>query len=492
VVLAGVVWLSLWPAPSWPAVAVVGALLAALYGLFGVAVGQADALIASQALEHSRREAQIRHQAHHDALTGLANRASFSERLTEALSHARRHSRSGALMFIDLDRFKNVNDNLGHAVGDELLKTVAERIHGCLRSSDLLFRMGGDEFTVILPELAAPQDAAHLARRIIEAVSAPVPLGRHLADVSASVGIAIFPGDGEQPEVLVKNADAAMLSAKQAGRSTHAFYRAAMNEHALRRLALDADLHKAMRQSEFELHYQPRWHAATRRLVGAEALLRWHSPQRGLVLPGEFIDVLEASGQMLGVGEWVLRTACIQQRRWADEGVAVLRMSVNVSRRQFESPGFTAMVARVLQETSVQPGQIELELDEPLLLAGAPQAMATLQALKALGVRIAIDGFGLSSLACLRELPVDGLRIASDIVAQVAHNPRERAVASAIIGLAEALGTEVVALGVETEAQASFLAAAHCHALQGFLLGRPCLPEQLPGLLAQAGEAQAG
>jgi EAL domain-containing protein (putative c-di-GMP-specific phosphodiesterase class I) len=283
-----------------------------------------------------------------------------------------------------------------------------------------------------------------------------------------------------------------LYSAKQAGRSTHAFYRSAMNEHALRRLALEADLHKAMRQSEFELHYQPRWQAGSRRLVGAEALLRWNSPQRGLVLPGEFIDVLEESGLMLGVGEWVLRTACTQQRRWADEGVAVLRMSVNVSRRQFESPGFIAMVARVLQETSVQPGQIELELAESLLLADAAQAAATLHALKSLGVRIAIDGFGQSSLACLRELAVDGLRIDRGIVGQVVASQRERAVASAIIGLAEALGTEVVATGVENEAQARFFTDAHCHELQGFLLCRPVPPEQLPGMLAQAGATQAG
>ena len=470
---------------QWQVAGVVLGLLAALYFFLHMVVRKADAVIVGQEKERSKREAEIRHQAHHDALTGLANRTYFGERLGESLSHAKRYGHSGALMFIDLDRFKIVNDSLGHNAGDMLLKIVAERIRSCLRNTDLLFRMGGDEFTVILPELTTPQDAAHLARRIIAAVSAPAALYEHEVIVGATIGIAVYPGDGDDADLLVKNADAAMYNAKNACRGTHAFYRATMNEHALQRLSLEADLHKAFRDGEFALYYQPRLDAGTRKVVAAEALLRWNSPTRGLVLPTEFIGVLEDTGMMQLVGEWVLRTACTQQRRWASEGLATLRISVNVSARQFQNPNFATTVARVLKDTGASPGCIELELTESLLVTHPQQALASLQALKALGVRTSIDDFGIgySALSYLRHFSIDCLKIDRSLVSEISTNPRDRAVATAIVRLAEALGISVVAEGVETAAQAAFFTEVKCDELQGFLFCKPQPAEQMKAYL---------
>jgi diguanylate cyclase (GGDEF)-like protein len=478
---------------QWQVAGVVLGLLAALYLFLYMVVRKADAVIVGQEKERAKREAEIRHQAHHDTLTGLANRTYFTERLEESLSHAKRYGHTGALMFIDLDRFKIVNDSLGHNAGDMLLRVVAERIRGCLRNTDLLFRIGGDEFTVILPELAAPQDAAHLARRIIAAVSAPAALYEHEVKVGATIGIAVYPGDGDDADLLVKNADAAMYNAKQAGRGTHAFYRAAMNEHALARLGLEADLHKAFRDGEFALYYQPRLDAATRKVVAVEALLRWNSPTRGLVGPNDFISVLEEAGMMQIVGEWVLRTACTQQHRWVTEGLAPLRISVNVSARQFQNPNFALTVGRVLKDTGASPGCIELELTESLLVTQPQQALASLKALKALGVRTSIDDFGIgySSLSYLRHFAVDCLKIDRSFVREVSTNPRDRAVATAIIRLAEALGISVVAEGVETTAQAAFFTDVKCDELQGFLFCKPQPAEQMKAFLSAASAQHA-
>jgi diguanylate cyclase (GGDEF)-like protein len=473
---------------EWQIVGLVAALLSALYVFLYFAIRKADAIIQRQEQERAAKEEEIRHQAHHDALTGLANRTYFSERLSESLAHAKRHGQTGALMFIDLDRFKIVNDSLGHNAGDMLLKTVAERIRGCLRHADLLFRMGGDEFTVIVPELSAPEDAALLARRIITTVSAPVMLYEHEVTVGATVGIAVYPGDGDSAEALVKNADAAMYAAKQAGRGTHAFYRTAMNERALQRLGLEAELQKAFRDGEFVLHYQPRLDTATRRVVAVEALLRWVSPSRGLVPAADFVNVLEDAGMMPIVGEWVLRSACAQQKRWAAEGRGSLRVSINVSARQFQASSFTATVQRVLAETGANAAQIEFELTESLLLTDPEKTRGVLEALRHLGVRTAIDGFGTgyTSLSYLRHFAVDAIKIHRSFAGELGTSAKDRAVASAIVNLAKALGIAVIAEGVENDAQAAFFAGVQCDELQGFRFATPRAADQLSGMLQPA------
>jgi diguanylate cyclase (GGDEF)-like protein len=465
----------------WKVAGIVLGLLSVLYAFLAAIVHRADRLIARQQAERAAREAQIQHQAHHDPLTGLPNRAQFGERLNEALSLAARHGRQAALMFIDLDRFKIVNDSLGHGAGDLLLKAAAERIRERLRGSDLLFRMGGDEFTVILPEVDSPEHVAQVAQRVLANLRASVAVHGHEVVVGGSIGIAIFPGDGATADVLVKNADSAMYSAKQAGGSGHAFYCVEMNQRALTRLNLEADLQKALRHGEFVLHYQPRIHTASRRVVAVEALLRWQSPSRGLVPPGDFIGVLEDSGLMQPVGEWVLRTACAQLARWRAAGLPALRMSVNVSARQFQAAGFAAAVGHALAETGIEPGLIELELTESLLITKPEQAAETLATLKALGVSISIDDFGTgySSMNYLRHLAVDFLKIDRSFVKEVASNPRDRAVVCAIADLARTLGITLVAEGVETEAQAGFFGDIQCGELQGFLFSRPLPAEQL-------------
>ena len=478
---------------QWQVAALVLVLLSALYLFLLGTVRKADRIIARQEQERAEREAQVRHQAYHDALTGLPNRAYFAERLSEAISLAGRHGHACALMFIDLDRFKIVNDSLGHQAGDELLRVAAARIRACLRDSDLLFRMGGDEFTVILPRIAAPEDAAFVARRVIGAVAEPVTLHEHEINVGATIGIAVHPTDGVTADALVKNADAAMYSAKEAGRGRHAFYSGDMNERALRRLELETALKKGFRDGEFALYYQPRLAAASRRTVALEALLRWAPPGRPVVPPGEFIPVLEDIGMMPIVGEWVLRSACAQTRLWRDEGLPPLRVSVNVSPTQFQSASFVAMVERVLRETAADPSLIELELTESTLLADTDQAIRTLAALKVLGLSVSIDDFGtgFSSLNYLRHLAVDFLKIDRSFVSDIAASARDRAVAGAIIQLAEALGIAVVAEGVETEAQAQFFAGAHCAELQGYLFCRPVPAAQIRAFLVQHGNAAA-
>ncbi len=482
---------------QWQVAGIVMTLLSTLYLFLFLVVRKADRIISQQEHERGVKEELVRHQAYHDALTGLPNRAYFAERLSETIALAARADQPCALMFVDLDRFKIVNDSLGHAAGDTLLKVTSDRIQGCLRKNDLLFRMGGDEFTIILPQLSTPEDAAFIARRIQEAVATPVAMHGSELIVGVTVGIALYPGDGDNAEALLKNADAAMYSAKESGRGRHAFYRAAMNQRASQRLGLELALKQGFRDGEFTLHYQPRVDAGQRRIVALEALLRWDSKARGLVLPGEFIAVLEETGMMIIVGEWVLRSACAQMGTWRAAGMAPLPVSVNVSFVQFQHSGFVNMVQRVLCETGAPPELIELELTESLLMDNVQQACTTIAALKALGLKIAIDDFGVghSSLNHLRQFDVDHLKIDRSFVADMAGNPRDRAVVVAIIDLANALGIAVVAKGVETEAQATFFSAAHCAELQGFLFCRPLPADQLErhvrAALAAAGAPRA-
>ena len=470
----------------------VGAL-ALLYLFLYVAVRKADRIMARQEEERAAREREVRHQAYHDPLTGLPNRAYFTERLNEALSFSCRHGESGGLMFIDLDRFKIVNDSLGHDAGDVLLKEVATRARTCLRETDLLFRMGGDEFTVVLPRIAAPEDAALVARRVLDSLSPPIRIREHLLNVSATIGIAIFPDDGDDAETVLKNADAAMYSAKEAGRGAYAFYRAEMNQRAVQRLRLEEELRAGFRDGEFELYYQPRLDAESRRIVALEALLRWNSPRRGIVEPDEFLGVLDECGMIHIVGEWILRSACAQFARWRQDRLEPLRLSVNIAAVQFQNAAFVAMVERVLGETGVPPSMIELELSEALLMRNPAQARASIAALKQLGVSVSIDDFGTgnSSLTYLRDFAIDYLKIDRSFVATITGNARDQAVASSVADLARALGITVVVEGVETQAQAEFFSRIRCGELQGFLFSRPMRAEELRAKLSSATTATA-
>ena len=468
------------------------AALMCLYLFMLLIVRKAHHVIEQQQHERAAQEAAIRHQAHHDALTGLPNRVYFSERLSEVLASVQGSQRGGALLYVDLDRFKVVNDSIGHAGGDTLLQAAAERIRGGLRAGDLVFRMGGDEFTAILPTIDGPDCAASAARRIISALSTPFKIYGHEVSIGASVGIAVFPADGASVDALVRNADAAMYSRKQAERGSYAFYQASMNERAAQRLSVEAARTRACERGEFELHYPPRVHTLSGRAVSMEALLRWNHPSRGLLAPGEFLAVLEDMDLMTLVGEWALRSACRQLSQWHAEGLEGLHVSVNVSPRQFQQAGFVDMVSRVLADTGIAPAHLELELTESLLIADADGACRILEALEALGVRAAIDDFGtgFSSLDRLRRLPVQALKIDRGLVADLPGSDRDRAIVAAIGALGQALGITVVAEGVETHAQANFLRGAACSERQGYLFSRPVPADRIPAFCASAG-AQA-
>jgi diguanylate cyclase (GGDEF)-like protein len=430
---------------------------------------------------------EIQYLAYHDSLTGLPNRTNFTDRLEELVKIARRTRKPLGLMFIDLDRFKLVNDSLGHHEGDELLKAVARRLSGGMRESDLVFRMGGDEFTVILPNLERPDDAVVAAHRVLDSFRVSLRLPGHELAVSASIGIAIFPNDGATADQLVKNADAAMYAAKESGRGRYEFYAERMNVRVMERLAMESAMQKALRDGEFVLHYQPRMTATDGHMVAAEALVRWNYPPRGLVPPGEFIPVLEDTGLIVPVGEWVLRTACRQAKEWLDAGRNI-RISVNVSWRQFEGDAFGELVANVLQETGLPPRLLELELTESLIVRDVDHALELITRLKRIGVLVSIDDFGsgYSSLNYLRQFPLDFLKIDRSFVSDLVTNRKDAAIVETIMALARNLEISVVAEGVELPAQAAFLRTANCHELQGYLFGKP-VPADTLGSLAPGG-----
>ncbi len=472
---------------QWRVGGIIVGMLALLYAFLAMIVRRAERTIVRQAREREEREARIRHEAFHDPLTGLPNRAYFHERIAEAIALSSRTGHPGALMFIDLDRFKFVNDTLGHDAGDQLLRQAAARIASTLRDNDVLFRMGGDEFTIILPWITAPEDAAVIAKRIQNILGRPVPIDGHDLSISASVGIAVFPDDGADADTLVRHADAAMYSAKAQGRGTHAFYQASMNARALERMRLEAELKRGFHQGEFELLYQPRLDATTRRPVALEALLRWNSPGRGRLLPAEFLRVLEESGQIALVGEWVMRQACTQLAHWLREGMTPLRVSVNVSSTQLRRDGFVESVGRVLQQTGVPPALLELEIVESLLVADGDAIGHSVAGLKQLGVRIAIDDFGAgqSSLQLLRTLDVDFLKVDRSVIADVASGGRDQVIATALVDIARALGIAVVAEGVENAVQARACQRLQCAELQGNHFAMPTPAELVPALIAQ-------
>ena len=425
--------------------------------------------------ERKRAEEQIKGLAYHDSLTGLPNRRLFQDRLSIAVAQAHRNTQRLAVLFLDLDRFKPVNDTLGHAAGDRLIQDVAERLRTCLREGDTVARLGGDEFTLLLPGLAQMVDAARVADKVLETLRVPFLIEGHELFVTASIGISLYPEDGRDVESLVKNADAAMYRAKQQGRDNYQLCVPALSATALERLALENSLRHALAQDELVMYYQPILDLASGRVEAMEALLRWRHPEQGLLPPAEFVPLAEMSGLIIGFGPWILRTACAQTREWQRAGHPKLGVTVNLSTRQFQHPDIVEQVKHALEETQLEARFLELEISERTAMSGPESASQTLRALKALGVKIAIDDFGTgsSSLSFLKRFPIDALKIDRSFIAEITRDPDDAAIANAVIALAHTLKLRVVAEGVETADQLSFLMARHCDQGQGFLFGAP-------------------
>ncbi len=429
--------------------------------------------------ERQRAEEHLRQLAYHDALTGLPNRALFQILVSRALARAQRHQHTGAVLFIDLDRFKNVNDTLGHSLGDLLLKAVAARLTRVLRQSDTVARIGGDEFTVLIEEMTDAQDAAHIAEKVLAVLAEPFDLGGHEVFVSASVGVGLFPNDGPDLNTLLKNADTALYRVKDQGRNGYAYYQTEMNAAALTRLMLENNLRRALQRGEFVLYYQPKIALASGRIIGVEALLRWQNPELGLVPPAQFITLAEETGLIIPIGEWVLRTACQQAVAWRAAQLHDLRVAVNVSMRQFRQPDLVEVVSRILAETGLAASSLELELTETIIMQDRESALAKLKALKEMGVYLSIDDFGTgySALEYLKHFHVDALKIDQTFVRGAHQDKEDEAIVRAIITLAHSLNMRVTAEGVETADQHGFIKNCSCDETQGYYFGYPMAPE---------------
>ncbi len=444
--------------------------------------------IFSDITERKEAEARILHLAHHDPLTNLPNRALLQDRLHQALLQARRDKRGVAVLLLDLDRFKTINDTLGHESGDGLLLQITERCRSAISETDTLARLSGDEFVFVLPDAGNPQDASAAARRILDAVALPCQLGEHRITVTASIGIALYDQDGGTQSILLRNADAAMHRAKEAGRNGFEFYSAEMNTASLGQLLLENQLRGATERGELLLHYQPKVCTRSGQLQGLEALLRWQHPELGMVAPGRFIPLAEETGLINAIGEWVLDEACRQQRAWLDDGLAVVPIAVNLSAQQLVQQNFVSRVASAIDSAGLAPSLIELELTETMLMRDVDRTIHTLIRLREMGVRLSIDDFGTgySSLNYLRQFPVNALKIDRSFVSDISAEGTEGKIAAAIIGMAHSLGLEAIAEGVETEAQRSFLTAHGCHQLQGYLIGRPAPAAEIEARLPPA------
>jgi diguanylate cyclase (GGDEF)-like protein/PAS domain S-box-containing protein len=437
--------------------------------------------------ERKRYEEQLEYQANHDGLTGLPNRNLLADRLSQVLSYASRYRQQVAVLFVDLDHFKFINDSLGHEAGDQLLKTAAERIRHSVRSIDTVAHQGGDEFVVVLPALAEGEDAADLARRIQHAIGQPFALDGHELVVTCSTGISIYPRDGEDAQALLKNADAAMYRAKEQGRNNFQFYTGEMNERAVARMTMERYLRHALERDEFVLHYQPQVDLATGRITGMESLIRWQSPELGLVSPARFIPLAEETGLIVPIGEWVLRTACRQNKSWQDAGLPPLVVAVNLSPRQFRQEDLCGMVDRVLRETGLAPWHLEIEIVESLVMHDMERVTAILKELKVLGVQLTMDDFGTgySSLSYLGRFPFDKLKIDQSFVRDLTTDPHSAAIARVIIAMARSFNLRVIAEGVETVEQLSYLRHLDCEEMQGYYFSRPVPAEAFEQLLRE-------
>ncbi|MBI3529450.1 MAG: EAL domain-containing protein [Betaproteobacteria bacterium] len=434
--------------------------------------------------ERKRAEERVQYLANYDVLTGLPNRFLMQDHLTQVIAQAHRNRLRVALMHIDLDRFKVVNETLGHYVGDALLKQAAERVRKATREADTVARVGGDEFTIVFPNVTSLQTLSAAAEAMLDDLARPFPSDGQELFVSASVGISLYPDDAGSVDELIKHADAAMSSAKHLGRNNFQFYTAGMNQEVQDRMLIEAGLRTAIQREELSLVFQPKIDLATRRIFGAEALLRWKHPKLGMIPPSRFVPVAEEAGLVGQIGEWVLHTACRQIREWQDAGYS-LQVAVNVSARQFQEYDVAELVMDIMRDTGALAKNLEIELTESAVMNDAESSIVTLERLAALGVQIAIDDFGTgySSLSYLKRLPLDLLKIDQSFVRDISSDPNDAAIVRAIITLARSLGIKVIAEGVENEAQLAFLNAYGCQYAQGYLFGRPLTSPQLVKLI---------
>jgi diguanylate cyclase (GGDEF)-like protein len=440
-------------------------------------------------IERKRYQVQLEHQANYDALTGLPNRSLLHDRLRQAV-YAQRTPRNVAVVFMDLDQFKFVNDSLGHSAGDKLLKAMGERLRAVLRDGDTVGRVGGDEFVLILADQSNEEVIFRALQRISARVAEPIEVDGEELYITCSAGVSLYPQDGLDVDTLLKNADAAMYRAKEHGRNNFQFYTAEMNERVNERLALENALRRGLERRELVLHYQQKVDLKSGAIVGAEALVRWMHPEWGLVRPARFIPLAEETGLIVPLGEWVLHEACRQTRAWLDQGLEPGRVSVNLSARQFRQEGLVRMVSRILEQTRLDPAYLEMELTESMVMHNVESAIATLQGLKSLGVALSVDDFGTgySSLAYLKDLPIDTLKIDRAFVRDIGAGDEgdEGVLAQAIISLGHALDLKVIAEGVETDAQLRFLRRHGCDQVQGFLHGEAVAPREHAQLLTRA------
>jgi diguanylate cyclase (GGDEF)-like protein/PAS domain S-box-containing protein len=431
---------------------------------------------------------QITHSAEHDFLTGLPNRMLLNDRIGQAIASARRRKKLVAVLFLDLDGFKHINDSLGHPIGDKLLQSIGKRLTAAVRDADTVSRQGGDEFVVLLADLAQAEDAVIMAARILRTVAVSHSLDQHELHVTTSIGVSVYPDDGQDAETLIKNADTAMYQAKENGRQSYQFFKPAMNARAVERQSIEEDLRRALERQEFAVHYQPKICMRTGKITGAEALIRWTHPVRGLIAPAQFIPVAEDCGLIVPIGRWVLRQACQQAREWQRAGLSGISMAVNVSAVEFQDEAFLDGLLHILDESRLDPLSLELELTESALMKRVESTTTLLRTLKESGLRVAVDDFGTgySSLSYLRKFPIDSLKIDQSFVRQIGQETDDAAIVTAVISMARSLKLRVVAEGVETLAELNFLKAHQCDEAQGYYFSRP-VPAPLFVNLLKAG-----
>ena len=433
---------------------------------------------------------QLDHLVHHDVLTGLPNRILLQDRLIQAMESACRQGRQLAVMFMDLDQFKHINDSLGHAIGDKLLQSVAQRLMDCVRHSDTISRQGGDEFVVLLPYIENPESAGVCAQKMLATLALPHRIDQHELHISVSIGISIYPDDGQDAETQIKNADIAMYQAKENGRNNYKFFEQDMNARAVQRQSVEVSLRRALERQEFVLHYQPKINLQSGAIVGVEALIRWQHPEQGLLLPAQFVSIAEDCGLILPIGRWVLREACLQARSWQQAGLPPIIVAVNISALEFRDKDFLENIRAVIEKTGLEPRYLELELTESILMQDAASTDSMLHALANFGVKLAIDDFGTgySSLSYLKLFPINTLKIDQSFVNQMCSNLDDAAIVSAVTSMGKSLKLCVIAEGVESSEQSAFLLAQHCDEGQGYYFGCPMVAEALATLL-QTGKA---